>query len=150
MNNLEDATQQHTLYTQEADASLFTTGTTTLCDYNITDDVPHSYSILESKSQITQPMGIHSQSKHKYRNVFGNSLTSNIMILIMVMHSLSKINIQHYYSRNYKTLTGVYMTLSLPKVTKYLLKWTVRLCHMQCIFLVIKRPLQKLIKSHTR
>ena len=73
INNLEDPTQQHTLYTHEADASLFTTDTTTLCDYNITDDVLNSDSIPESKSKITQPMGIHSQSKHKYRNVFGDS-----------------------------------------------------------------------------
>ena len=55
------------------DASLFTPDTTTLCDYNITDDVLNSDTILESKSKITQPMGIHSQSKHKYRNVFGDS-----------------------------------------------------------------------------
>ena len=39
INNLEDPTQQHTLYTQEADASLFTTDIATLCDYNITDNV---------------------------------------------------------------------------------------------------------------
>ena len=73
INNLEDPTQQHTFYTQEVDASLFTTDTTTLCDYNITDDVLNSDTILESKSKITQPMRIHSKSKHKYRNVFGNS-----------------------------------------------------------------------------
>ena len=70
INNLEDPTQQHTLYTQEVDASLFTTDTTTLCDYNITE--LNSDSILERESKITQPMGIHSQSKHKYRNVFGD------------------------------------------------------------------------------
>ena len=64
INNLEDPTQQHTLYTQEVDASLFTTDTTTLCDYNITDHVLNSDTISESKSNITQPMGIHSQSKH--------------------------------------------------------------------------------------
>ena len=50
----------------------FTTDTTTLCNYNITDDVLNSDTILESKSKITQPMGIHSQSKHKYRNPFGD------------------------------------------------------------------------------
>ena len=52
------------------------------------------------------------------------TLTSNIMISIMVMHSLSKINILHYYNKNNKTPIGVYMTQSQPKVTKYLLKWT--------------------------
>ena len=72
INNLEDPTQQHTLHTQKVDASLFTTDTTTLCDYNIINDVLSSDTILESKSIITQPMGIHSQSIHKYRNVFGD------------------------------------------------------------------------------
>ena len=61
------------MYTHEVDASLFTTDTTTLCDYYITDDIPNSDTIQESKVKITQPMGTHSQSKHKYRNVFGNS-----------------------------------------------------------------------------
>ena len=36
-------------------------------------DVLNSDTILESKLKITQPMGIYLQSKHKYRNVFGNS-----------------------------------------------------------------------------
>ena len=149
INNLEDPTQQHTLYTQEVDASLFTTSTHTLCDYNTTDDVLNSDTIPESKSKITQPMGIHSQSKHKYRNVFGDS------------------NIQYHDFNNGDALTfkdkytallqqelqnpyWCLHDLSQPKVAKYLLKWTLRLCHMQCIFLVIRRPLQKLIKSHTR
>ena len=94
-------------------------------------------------------MGIHLQSKHKYRNVFGD------------------LNIQYHDFNNGDALTfkekytallqqelqnpiGVYTTLSQPKVTKYLLKWTLRLCHMQCIFLVIRRPFQKLTRSYTR
>ena len=54
------------------DASLFITNNTILCDYNITDDVLNSDSIFDSKSKLTQPMGIHSQSKHKHRNAFGD------------------------------------------------------------------------------
>ena len=57
----------------EEDASLFTSDTTTPCDYNITNSVQNSDTILEGKSKIISPMGIHLQSKHKYRNVFGNS-----------------------------------------------------------------------------
>ena len=49
INNLEDPTQQHTLYTQKVDAPLFTTDTATLCDYNITDNVLNSDTIPESK-----------------------------------------------------------------------------------------------------
>ena len=77
-------------------------------------------------------------------------LTYNTMTSIMVMHSLPKISTQHYYNKNYKTLTGAYMTLSQPKVTKYLQKWTLRQCHMQCIFHVVLRQLPKLIMSYTR
>ena len=73
INNLEDPIQQNTLYTQEEDASLFTTDTTAPCDYNITEGVTNSDTISENKSKIISPMGIHLQSKHKYRNVFGDS-----------------------------------------------------------------------------
>ena len=73
INNLDDSTQQNTLYTMEEDASLFTSDTTTPCDYNITKVVQNADTILGGKSKIISPMGIHSQSKHKYRNVFGNS-----------------------------------------------------------------------------
>ena len=72
INNLENPIQQNTLYTQEEDAS-FMTDTATPCDYNITKGVPNSDTILENKSKIISPMGIHLQSKHKYRNVFGHS-----------------------------------------------------------------------------
>ena len=48
----------------EEDASIFTSDTTTPCDYNITKDVQNSDTISEGK--IISPMGIHSQSKHKY------------------------------------------------------------------------------------
>ena len=73
IDNLEDPTQQHTVYTNEVDASLFTTYTNTLCDYNITTGMPNLNNPQETKTNIAQPMGIHSLSKHKYRNVFGNS-----------------------------------------------------------------------------
>ena len=57
----------------EEDASLFTSDTATPCDYNITKGVQNSDTISEGKSRIISPMGIHLQSKHKYRNVFGDS-----------------------------------------------------------------------------
>ena len=57
----------------EEDALLFTSDTATPHDYNITNSVQNSDTISEEKSQIISPMGIHSQSKHKYRNVFGDS-----------------------------------------------------------------------------
>ena len=65
--------QQNTLYTWEEDASLFTSDTAAPCDYNITKGVPNSDTISENKSKIISPMGIHLQSKHRYRNIFGDS-----------------------------------------------------------------------------
>ena len=61
--------QQHTVYTNEGDASLFTTDTTTPCDHNISFDI----SFLRKIKLIIQPKGIHSKSKHKHRNVFSDS-----------------------------------------------------------------------------
>ena len=149
INNLEDPTQPHTLYTQEVDASLFTTDTATLCDYNITDDISNSDTIQEIKSKITQPMGIHSQSRHKYRNIFGDS------------------NIQYHDFNNGDALTfkdkytallqqelqNPYWCLHDPITTKsYQIssKMDIEKCHIQFIFLVIRRSLLKLIKFHTR
>ena len=57
----------------EEDASIFTSNTATPCDYNITKGVQNLDTISEGKSKIISPMGIHSQSKHKYRNVFDDS-----------------------------------------------------------------------------
>ena len=71
INNLDDSTQQNTLYTMEENASLFTSDTTTSCDYNIAKVVQNSDTISKDKSKFTTPTGIHSQSKHKYRNIFG-------------------------------------------------------------------------------
>ena len=60
IDNLEDLTQQHTVYTNEVDVSLFTIDTTTLCDYNIMTSMPNSNNPQETKTNITQSMGIHS------------------------------------------------------------------------------------------
>ena len=67
VNNLEDPMQQHTVYTNEVDASLFT------MDYNISIDTPSLNKSHENKSNTIPSRGIHSKSKHKYRDVFGNT-----------------------------------------------------------------------------
>ena len=61
------------LYSNEADASLFTADTSTPCAFNITP------SDLETESQDDVPdhshnnTGIHSYSKHRYRDTFGDA-----------------------------------------------------------------------------
>ena len=94
-------------------------------------------------------MGINLQSKHKYRNVFGDS-----NIQYHDFNNGDALTFKDKYTallqQKLQTCTGVYMTLSQPKVIKYLMKWMLRQCHVQCIFQAAKRPLQKLIRSHTR
>ena len=57
----------------EENASLFTSDTTTPCDFNITMDAPYLDHTLQDKSKPKIPSAIHLQSKHKYRNTFGDS-----------------------------------------------------------------------------
>ena len=108
------------MYTNEVDASLFTTDTTTPYDYNITDDIPNSDTIQESKAKITQPMGIHSQSKHKYRNVFDDS---NIQY-----HNFDSGDALTFKDKStallQQELQNPYWCLHDPITTKYGPKWT--------------------------
>ena len=55
------------------DASLFTTDTTTPCDYNINVDMSSPYISHENKPHTTLSRGIHSKSKHTYQNVVGDA-----------------------------------------------------------------------------
>ena len=71
VDNLDDPIQQHTLYTKEVDASLFTTDITTPCDYNIKVDKSNLNNPHENNSHTTPSRRIHSKSKHTYCNVFG-------------------------------------------------------------------------------
>ena len=105
INNLVDSTQQNTLYAMEENASLFTCDTTTPCDFNITPDLKIN---SECKSNSKTLLGIHLQSKHKYRNILVIPINS-ITTLIMLMHSLLKIYTLHYYNKNCKIPTGVNM-----------------------------------------
>ena len=65
--------QQHTVYTNKVAASLFTMDTTTPCDYNISVDMPNLNNSHKNKSNTIPSRGIHSKSKHKYRNGFGDT-----------------------------------------------------------------------------
>ena len=147
INNLDDSTQQNTLYTMEEDASFFTSDTTTPCDYNITKVVQNSDTISKGKSKFTTPMGIHLQSKHKYRNVFGNS------------------NIQFYNDGDALTFKDKYTALLQqelqipycclhdPIMTKsYQIssEMDIETIPRQCIFQAVLRQLPKLIMCHIK
>ena len=73
LDSLAEAEQQQMLYTNEVDASLFTTDTSTQCAFNIT---PLNLEMKSEKDINDTPWnntGIHFYSKHKYRNTFGDA-----------------------------------------------------------------------------
>ena len=74
MQDLSDSTQQHTLHSMEKNASLFTNDSATPCDFNITNQNSATDNTNDTNTSHTlKQFGIHSQSKHKYRNTFGES-----------------------------------------------------------------------------
>ena len=98
LDSLADSTQQHTLYTNEMDASLFTKDTATPCAFNIISSDSITESPNDGHDHSHHNTGIHFYSKHKYRNTFGDA------------------HIQHHdfdngdaYNKSCKTPIGVYM-----------------------------------------
>ena len=149
INNLEDPMQQHTVYTNEVDASIFTTYTTTPCDYNISIEMSNLNNSHENKSNIIPSRGIHSKSKHKYRDVFGNS---NIQY-----HDFDNgdalIFTHKYTALLQQELQNPYWCLHDPITTKsYQIssKMSWNLCYMPCTFLATERLSPKLTKSLIR
>ena len=74
IQDLSDSTQQHTLHSMEENASLFNNDSATPCDFNITNQNSDIGNINDTNiSNAPKQLGIHSQSKHKYRNTFSES-----------------------------------------------------------------------------
>ena len=147
LNSLDDSTQQQTLYTNEVDASLFNTDTATPCAFNI---IPSDLD-TESPNDVVTILTI--TLAFTFIVIIETLLEmhmSSIMTLIMVMHSLIKTNTLHCYNKSYKIPIGVYMIQSQLKAIRYLWTWTLKLCHMPCIILVIQVQLPKLIMFHTK
>ena len=74
IQDLSDTTQQHTLHSMEENASLFTNDSTTPCDFNIKNQNSVTDNTNDTNiSHAPKHLGMHSQSKHKYRKTFGKS-----------------------------------------------------------------------------
>ena len=72
LHSLTDSTQQQTLYTNEVDAS-FTTDTATQCAFNIIPSNLDTESPNDVHSHLNKNTSIHFYSKHKYRDIFGDT-----------------------------------------------------------------------------
>ena len=73
LDSLADSAQQHTLYTNEMDASLFTTDTATQCVFNITPSDLDTEPSNDIPSHPNNNTSIHFYSRHKYRDTFGDA-----------------------------------------------------------------------------
>ena len=61
------------LHTNEAEASLFTTDTSTQCAFNITPSNLEMESKKDTNGTSQTNTGIHFYSKHKYKDTFGDA-----------------------------------------------------------------------------
>ena len=74
VQDLSDTTQQNDLHTMEENASSFADDADILCDFNIVDHNSDSENTRHIHTHFTPKyLGIHSQRKHAYRNIFGDS-----------------------------------------------------------------------------
>ena len=73
LDSLADSEQQQMLYTNEVDASLFTTDTSTQCAFNITPLNLETESKKDMNDTPQNNTSIHFYSKHKYRDTFGDA-----------------------------------------------------------------------------
>ena len=73
LDSLADRAHQHTLYTNEMDASLFTTDIATQCAFNITPFDLDTEPSNDIPSHPNNNTSIHFYSKHKYRDTFGDA-----------------------------------------------------------------------------
>ena len=68
-----DFTQQHKLYQLEEVASLFINDTAIPCEFNIVQSFKDTADQNSNDQNIPPSKGIHSHSKHKYHNLFGEA-----------------------------------------------------------------------------
>ena len=124
------------MYTNEVDASLFTTDTSTQCAFNITPSNFETESLEDINDTPHNNTGIHFYCKH--RDTFGDTHIQ--------YHNLDNgdafIYKDKYTALLQQELQNPYWCLHDPITTKtirYPLTWTLKLCLMPCIFLVTHR-----------
>ena len=121
-----------------------------LPDFNITNQNSDTDNTNDTNiSNALKQSGIHSQSKHKYRNTFGESNiqyhdfdNQDALTFTDKYMALLQQELQNPYWR--------YMTQLQLKVTKFQKTWALRLYHMQCISLATQTQSQRSITYHIK
>ena len=70
LNSLADIEQQHKVYTNEEDTSLFTSNISTQCTFNIISSTLETEAENHTEKTSQNNTSIHFHSKHKYRDTF--------------------------------------------------------------------------------
>ena len=87
--------------------------------------IPQTY---PTQMTITQVARQHAQlyifNEYMHIEILSVTHTYNITNSTTKIYLQSRTNTQHYYSKNYKTHIGIYMTQSQLKVIKFLKTWT--------------------------
>ena len=87
--------------------------------------IPQTY---PTQMTITQAACQHTQlyifNENMHIEILSVMHTYSITNSTTKIYLQSRTNTQHYYSKNYKTHIGIYMTQSRLKVTKFLKTWT--------------------------
>ena len=93
----------------EEHTSLFTDDTNTHCDYSISDHTSDTENVNDTHTDfVPKYPTIYSQRIHVYGDTFGDAhIQYHDSITNTRLHS--KTNTLHYYTKNYKTHTGIYM-----------------------------------------
>ena len=110
IDDLSDNTQQNNLYSSEESMSSFTDDTDMHCDYSILNHTPDTENANDTHTNLHQntPLYIHNKNMHTETLLVMH--TYSITTLTIKTYSHLKTNILHYYNKNYKTHTGIYMT----------------------------------------
>ena len=106
IDDLNDPTQQNKLYLNEENVLSFTDDTDTQCDYSIS---AHTSDIPNTNDNHTQ---LYIFNENMHIEILSAMHTYNIMNSTTKIYLQSRTNTQHYYSKNYKTHIGIYMTQS--------------------------------------
>ena len=110
VQDLTDSTQQNTLHSMEENASSFAEDTDTHCDFSIADHILDTENTKDTHTGLTPKYSAftHKENMHTETHLAINTYSTTTLTIKILSHS--ETNIRHYYNKNYKTHTGIYMT----------------------------------------
>ena len=110
IQDLTESTQQNTLHSMEENTSSFADDTDTHCDFSIADHTSDTENANDTHSCLHQNIPPFTHKENTYTETLLAMHTYSTMTLTIKIPLHSEINILHYYNKNYKIHTGIYMT----------------------------------------